>query len=264
MYEIDYSYPKKSTIYFWVINIFSIPIGIIAFLFIPLWVMLLIPLIITFMVLTARYSIKQRDTGVFQNKLNPCRIILITLAVLYLMPTAFILGFSNNKYAYGVKKYYYSDALSGNEEKVSNLPKKLPKIVTDYYFRTETLIMPDYHSGGYLMFRTDSATIAELEEECKAKGGQIVPFGNTFEELKNTDLKEFADDVEAIRESKLYYFINYRKAPYNFQRVLPDRFLDDLSDNSSIYSIKEDNFHRRYIYSGYLFDYDSGIVIIWG
>lgn len=250
--------------FFWLTNALSIPVGLFTFPFIPMWVFLLIPIIIILMEFTARYSIKQRKTGKFGKKLLISRIFLIVLAIIYLMPAITIIGFTENKYMYSIKKYFYSQSIFCNKKTINNLPEKLPKNIKDYCFRNEIVTAPDYHKGAYLMFRTDSATIAELEQICKEKGGQFVPFGTTFEELKNTDLKDIANDTELIRESKLSYLINSRNAPYNFQSVLPDRFLDDISDNSSIYSIKEYTDYNRYIYVGCLFDYDSGIVIIWG
>ncbi len=266
---------KKIPTVFLVLNIlvlYSSPAFLICGIF-PSFNFPILIAIVILAALTGSFSRFYRKWETGRKRLVICRILLISAVFLMFFSVYMLIGFNETKAFYPIKRFYYEKSVSSFRTNIDSfMPEKLPENAEDYYFKSEHSFFPiqDYCKITILAFRTDSATIADFEAECKAKGGIAVPFITTFEEyLKANNLLDSTGDKEFMTQMKREFLVN-RNAPINFYRVLPDEIIDDISDNSVIYSVNEWNNKTdfpadyRYVYEGYLFDYDSGIVIIWG
>ena len=112
------------------------------------------------------------------------------------------------------------------------------------------MIAQDYHPSAYLMFYTDSDTLAEYEE--------------FFNELPNCEKSyETESRTLSVGEKGKYLNITYilpKAFPSHAFTWLDDMHKDIILDmrNTVVYS-KTDTYYSR----GCLLDYDSGLVVFW-
>ncbi len=177
------------------------------------------------------------------------RISAIT-AIILTYSAPFIATNANLRYVksmYQVKKFIYSQGVySGYMDEF--LPEKLPKVCEDYKFVTQLdTIAQDYHPSAYLIFRTDTATMHELERD--------------YKEIDGAELVEI-DDVPDIEEYKQEYGYNYMQYMPEYPKQFPGHVYSRLDDNH------KDDFFDAVIYEvpsyrGCMFDYSSGLVVYW-
>lgn len=173
---------------------------------------------------------------------------IIAIILTYSIP--FIAVNSNLSYVkpmYQVKKFIYCNGVY-NGYMDEFLPEKLPKVCEDYKFITQVgTIAQDYHPSAYLIFRTDTATMHELEEDYKKiDGAKLVEVNVDIEEYK----RKYGDDY-------MEYIPEYPKQfPGHVYSRLDDEHIDDFFD-AVIYEIPS------YCNKGCIFDYSSGLVVYW-
>ena len=163
--------------------------------------------------------------------------------------------FENTKLMYPIKKAIFAYGVRVHSEAtMARLPEKLPKNTKDYLFRT---VCCSPAQGAYLYFRTDAETITQLEKECKEKGGQVTECEMSFEEfLESYKQKSTANNYsESIIDIKRQYLQTKGFPPIAFQ-FMSDDMQEQVDEDLIVY-----NFNSSY---GYAFDYDSGIVVVWG
>ena len=100
--------------------------------------------------------------------------------------------------------------------------------------------------------------VAELEEKCKKKGGYTTEAEMTYSEYI-ADL-EFTESELNDKELMLSYKCEYLKLlkfPKHVFWQLSDKKQDILDETIVVYNF--DNSRH-----GYAFDYDSGLVVVWG
>ncbi len=94
--------------------------------------------------------------------LYAARGIAICTIVAYYLPMLLLMGFSNTKLLYTVKRADYTYGVYGPNAPyyARLLPAKLPEQCEDYSFRTQgSMVAQDYHPSSFLMFRTDCETL---------------------------------------------------------------------------------------------------------
>lgn len=149
------------------------------------------------------------------------------------------------KSMYQVKRFIYSHSFYNRY-----LPTKLPKVCEDYKFVTQVSIpAQDYHPSAYLIFRTDTATMQELEE--------------AYKQIDDAELLEIEDapDIEEYKQEYGDDYIEYmpqcpNEIPAHVYARLDDDHIENFFD-AVIYEVPS------YYSKGCIFDYDSGLVVYW-
>lgn len=213
---------------------------------------LTVPMIITdivlniFLVFFYQIWLKKRK---FRKTVIALRVTAILALVITLAIPLSLINFTYDKPMYQVKKFVYCHGIyNGYMDKF--LPTKLPKMCEDYKFITQgSFIAQDYHPSAYLIFRTDTATMHELEEDYKQiDGAEFVNINN----------------VPDIEEYKREYGDNYMEYMPEFPKEFPGHVYYRLDDehidyffDAVIYKVPS------YYDKGCVFDYSSGLVVYW-
>lgn len=203
-----------------------------------------------------------RKWQIFRITLNIVRVITILLVVLSFVPTIILSNFKKSEFMYPAKKYVFAYGVRSStfsSTTMSRFPEALPENAEDYFFKTQPKIpAPEYRPLAILSFRTDKTTMEQFEAECKENGGQLVEYNTTFEEylIENNQI-QYKDDAEYM-ESLKNEFSKNRGFPINLIKYLDEVKQDDILGNSVVYKVESTLPH------GYAFDYDSGLVVIWG
>ncbi len=165
--------------------------------------------------------------------------------------------FENTKLMYPIKKAIFAYGVRVHSEAtMARFPEKLPKNTEDYRFITEGCFpAQDYSPHAYLYFRTDNETIAQLEKE---KGGQVTECEMSFEEfLESYKQKSTANNYsESIIDIKRQYLQTKGFPPIAFQ-FMSDDMQEQVDEDLIVYNFSSSSY-------GYAFDYDNGIVVVWG
>ncbi|MBR0484594.1 MAG: hypothetical protein IJJ69_07450 [Oscillospiraceae bacterium] len=202
---------------------------------------LLLIVIATNLLLGIVYRIYSRINKL-QSLLIPLRGIAIASVILFYLPV-FVMGNRTQKWLYPVKRYIYTEGVSGYGEV---LPKTLPKQCESYFFVTQmAFIAQDYHPSSYLAFYTDTATMQMYADS----------FGGTKTETQS--LEEFN---EADRE----IIISYSPADYpNCPVEIPGHVISMIKPTEDLHGAVIYTRQDTYYHRGLILDYDSGYVIFW-
>lgn len=256
---------KSSRRKLWIINgiiLFITPIlSLFSMLTFSIAGYFFMPIIVTNLIVWILYILRQKWQKL-SLPLNIARITAILTIILSMVPSAICINFETAELMYPLKKIIFAYGVRSQSATVmSRLPDTLPENIKDYHFKTQRWVpAQDYYPIAILSFRTDKTTIEQFEAECKENGGQLVEYNASFEEyLIAEELTEYKDDVE---------FIEYVKHEYSRRRGLPiNAFFEftkdkqeDIIGNSAIYTFND----SEYFSHGYAFDYDSGLVVVWG
>lgn len=238
----------------WVIANFII--GIVGFLTSWFWGLYLLciggvtgyfifPLLIVFALIPILYN-QYRYKGRFRRALWAARIAFFVLLVLPLPLPYIATHFEHNEHFYSAKKFLYAHGVYIGDSHIDEmLPKHLPDECRGYKFKTQVgSIAQDYHPSVYLMFYTDSDTIAEYESL----------------------LKEFPNCVRSDETGEYDYgksfgkYVYPKDFPAHAFAWLDDTHKEEFLDmrNAVVYS-KTDTYYGR----GCLLDHDSGLVVFW-
>ena len=134
------------------------------------------------------------------------------------------------------------------------LPKKLPKDISGYYFRTGMQFpAQDYHPYADLIFRCDAEYMDELEEYVTKNGlvlrERSMPFEDYFDSLNLDEKIKIDNEQMSCLASK------YVDVPSNLLYRLEYDDILRFAENATVY---------RGTNSGCAFDEKTGYVIIWG
>ena len=237
----------------------------------PCWALL--PLIVTFatfgitfifgfiafiaLVFAIVFHRKYKSKGKFKIGFTVSTIVSICCVFIVFVSPWICINFEKNKLIYPIKKSVYS--IGVRLDSVGHFPFLLPKECENYHFKTETCIHhPDYTEYAYLSFYTNNDGIAKLEEKCREKGGYTTEAEMTYSEYI-ADL-EFTESELNDKELMLSYKCEYLKRlkfPKHVFWQLSDKKQDILDETLVVYNF--DNSRH-----GYAFDYDSGLVVVWG
>lgn len=209
------------------------------------------------MVFAIDFHDKYKNRGKCKKRFIVSTIISISCTVIVFASPFIGIKFEETKIMYPLKKAVYVMGVRSSANEI--LPKKLPKNASGYYFKTQ-LNFPaqDYSPYSYLSFYTDKDSIAELEEKCREKGGYTTEAEMTYSEYI-ADL-EFTESELNDKELMLSYKCEYLKRlkfPKHVFWQLSDKKQDILDETLVVYNF--DNSRH-----GYAFDYDSGLVVVWG
>ncbi len=207
-------------------------------------------------VLVILYKIHKKN-GKCRTPLIITRIIAIVLIFISIAIPFIPASCCYTKQMYPLQRFIYVHGVRQSANEI--LPKKLPKNASGYYFSTG-LNFPaqDYGPCSYLYFYTDAKSISKLEENCKKMGGYITEPEMTYEEYLDsctiTDMhKDNAKHME-IHKSEYLFKKGFSKIAFSFSS---DKMKHDIDENLVVYNFEN---HRH----GYAFDYDSGLVVVWG
>ncbi len=199
---------------------------------------LLLIVIVANLLLGIVYRIYSR-TNKLQSLLLPMRVIAVASVILFYLPV-FVMGNRTQKCLYPVKRYIYTEGVSGYGEV---LPKALPKQCEGYFFITQmAFIAQDYHPSSYLAFYTDTATMQMYADS----------FGGTktetyrFEELDEETQQKYADS-------------KYPNCPIEIPGHVISRIKPAEDLHGAVIYTRQDTYYDR----GLILDYDSGYVIFW-
>lgn len=198
---------------------------------------------------------KCKKTGKFKKCFIVSTIVSICCVIIIFVCPFICLNFENSQAMYPIKKWVYSMGVCS--ESMEYYPSSLPEKCEDYYFKTEdTIKNTDYNECSYLSFYTDKDSIAVLEEKCKEKGGYSTIAEITFDKyIESMGLTESElNDKELMLSHKRNYLKNL-KFPRGVYNQLNEEKLNELDESLVVYSLP---------HHGYAFDYDSGLVVVWG
>lgn len=184
---------------------------------------------------------KRLRTAVIILRISAIMAIILTLLVPFILIRS---EFDYSKQMYQVKKFVYCYGIYSSDM-TKYLPEKLPEVCEDYKFVTQNgaSIAQDYRPSSYLIFRTDTVTMHELEENYRQIDGAEIVEINV--EAKN----EYVDkDKNVIEVPKAF--------PAHVYGRLDDNHRDDFFD-AVIYEVPS------YYYKGCVFNYSSGLVVYW-
>jgi hypothetical protein len=208
------------------------------------------------LVLVIFYKIYQKN-GKCRTPLIITRIIAIVLVFISISIPFIPASCCYTKQMYPIQRFTYVHGVRQSANEI--LPKKLPQNISDYYFRTQ-LNFPaqDYSPYSYLSFYTDKDSIAELEEKCKKKGGYTTEAEMTYSEyIADLEFTESElNDKELMLSYKSKYLESLKFSLYVFDHLNKEK-QNELDENLVVYRFK----NKRH---GYAFDYDSGLVVVWG
>ncbi|MBQ6945673.1 MAG: hypothetical protein IJN43_15335 [Ruminococcus sp.] len=237
----------------------------------PCWALL--PLIVTFatfgitfifgfiafiaLVFAIVFHRKYKSKGKFKIGFTVSTIVSICCVFIVFVSPWICINFEKNKLIYPIKKSVYS--IGVRLDSVGHFPFLLPKECENYHFRTETCIHhPDYTECAYLSFYTNNDGIAKLEEKCREKGGYTTEAEMTYSEyIADLEFTESElNDKELMLSYKRKYLESLKFSLYVFDHLNKEK-QNELDENLVVYRFK----NKRH---GYAFDYDSGLVVVWG
>lgn len=222
-------------------------IGIVKYLYIPF---------ILLNIFLAFFYKKYKEYGTYKKAVIILRTVAVIFTLFCISLPIVCIRFENSKIMYQPKKMVFSYGVRVYSEKtMKRFPKNLPEKCEDYYFKTEPC-MPaqDYSPTAYLSFYTDTDAIKELERNCRENDGFIPECEITYEEYFEEKEEYYEGDLKIIMSG---YLQKRGLPPYVYHR-LSDKKQAELDKDTVIYNFSESN---KY---GYAFDYDSGLVVMWG
>lgn len=222
-------------------------IGLVSYFIIPF---------ILLNVFLAKFYKKYKKYGLHKKTVIILRTVTIISTLFCISLPIVCIRFENSKIMYQPKKMVFSYGVRVySEETMKRFPKNLPEKCEDYYFKTEPC-MPaqDYSPTAYLSFYTDTDAIKELERNCRENDGFIPECEITYEEYFEENEEYYEGDLKIIMSG---YLQKRGLPPYVYHRS-SDKKQAELDKDTVIYNFTESN---KY---GYAFDYDSGLVVMWG
>ena len=231
------------------------------FFFIPVIGLLeyIIPIFLVLSFITIILNVIYVKKGICRLPMIISFIITVIFMCVSISTPIICFTFENTKLMYPIKKAIFAYGVRVHSEAtMARFPEKLPKNTEDYRFRTEGCFpAQDYSPHAYLYFRTDAETITQLEKECKEKGGQVTEPEMSYREfLESHKQKSTANNYsESIIDIKRQYLQTKGFPPIAFQ-FMSDDMQKQVDQDLIVY-----NFSSSY---GYAFDYDSGLVVVWG
>ena len=204
-------------------------------------------LLILFILIPIFFAIN-RKSGKCRIALWAARVAFVLTAVLFVSLPLVGVRFEHVKLFYVPKKLIYTYGVYTSPYTITEmLPKHLPDECRDYKFKTQLgSIAQDYHPSAYLMFYTDSDSIAEYEE-----------FLNEFPDCEKSD--ETESRMFSVGENGDYTnvtFVMPAAFPAHAFTWLDDTHKEEFLDmrNAVVYA----KYGR-----GCLLDHDSGLVVFW-
>lgn len=209
-----------------------------------------IPLLVLFILIPVFFNI-YRKSGKCRIALWAARIAFVLTAALYAFIPLVGMSFEHVKCFYVPKKLVYTYGVYSPPYTIAEmLPKQLPDDCRGYKMKTELgSLAQDYHASLYLMFYTDSDTIAEYEEFL---GGLPDCEKSVETEPRMLSVREDSNFTN------LYIFP--KAFPYYAFAWLDDTHREEFLDmrNAVVYKTTKGYYSR-----GCLLDYDSGLVVFW-
>ena len=145
-------------------------------------------------------------------------------------------GFRDNKAMYFLKREVFVYGVRTEADKV--LPKKLPKDITDYYFRTGMQFpAQDYRPYADLIFRCDEKYLSLLIDEAEKNGLIKREPETTFEDFLG-DLY-YDDSIINNKECLTAYACKYLDVPNYMLYRLDIDVIKQLAENISVVQIRE-------------------------
>ena len=218
----------------------------------------IIPIFLVLSFITIILNVIYRKTGICRLPMIISFIITVIFMCVSISTPIICITFENTKLMYPIKKAIFAYGVRVHSEAtMARFPEKLPKNTEDYLFRTEgCLPAQDYSPHAYLYFRTDNEIIAQLEKECKEKGGQVTEPEMSYEEfLESRKPQNTATNYkESIIDIKRQY-LKTKGFPLIAFQFMSDDMQKQVDEDLIVYNFS------GYIYA---FDYDSGLVVVWG
>ena len=196
-----------------------------------------------------------KKNGTKKTPLTICRLVsVLTFVIIYISPIIGA-GFTNSRGMYLPKRqvFVYGVRTSANDV----LPHKLPKNISEYYFRTG-LQMPaqDYHPYADLLFRCGTESIDGLISEVENRGMKKTAEGSPegFKDLFDGD-EEYEKQIMSDKDSLVSVTCKYLD--------IPNAALYQL-DTDSIRHFAEHGVSYGSGFQGCAFDREAGYAVYWG
>ena len=208
------------------------------------------PFLIVNILIVIFYNIYKKN-GRMRKMLVFSRCIAVFILVIVFGAPFVGAGFRDNKAMYFLKREVFVYGVRTEADKV--LPKKLPKDITDYYFRTGMQFpAQDYRPYADLIFRCDEKYLSLLIDEAEKNGLIKREPETTFEDFLG-DLY-YDDSIINNKECLTAYACKYLDVPNYMLYRLDIDVIKQLAETAEVYRNKG---------SGFAYDKKTGYVIYW-
>ncbi len=201
---------------------------------------------------------RSEKTGKCRIPLLISRIIGITLTAAALAAPLICLNFKRMPLLYRAKQFVFSQGVRSSPLTAhSILPKKLPSVCKDYYFRTEPC-MPaqDYVPSAYFFIHTDQETLKQYAEKLESYKGVTCYQNQPLSEA------EYVENRQYCQPDQLYQLNRPPALPsFVYEQLIIAGFTDDLSHAYTYFPSRRAG--QWYIGSGALINYETGLYLVW-
>ena len=209
---------------------------------------LIIPSIIVNALLAFFYE-RYKQNGTMKVPMIVSRCIAVLMFVIVFGSPFIGGGFTYTPSMYSMKRTVFVYGVRPSASAV--LPRKLPKNVSEYFFRTGLQVpAQDYHPYADLVFRCDGNSLSEYGENAEINGLEKHSPETTLKEYLGEDDNIMNDEVQLS-----YLLAKYTDVPKDLLYHLECEDMLRFAENAEVY---------RSSGAGCAFDRTTGYVIIWG